>query len=174
MAGVGTFYKSFSLIVPSGTLAFFFSLSLLSSQSGMYLQASLLFPSIYNFSFRRSSGKSSDDASGRLPVISLVVLLVAVSAILIRGNPYGLLAGAPLNLHIFNNLNVSVLEVRPSLLSTGSIALSVMKSHIRLEVLGQSRFTEAWRLYRPAGIESTAFFGMRISAMALGSSRHFL
>lgn len=86
--------------------------------------------------------------------LSLLVCVVSVLFII---------AGPALGGWIQDHTRVSFIEVRPSVLATTNIARSVYAEHPLLGI-GANRFSDAWRLYKDVGINTTVFWNTDFNA----------
>ncbi len=81
-------------------------------------------------------------------IISLVVFVASVLFII---------GGAGLGGYIAEKTGITYLEVRPSFEATANIARNVYNDHAFLGI-GPNKFSDAWRLYKEPGINSTVFW----------------
>ncbi len=111
---------------------------------------------IYNFIFSRSK---LQDSTGRnnISIISIIVIVVAIVFIMMKGNIYNTLSSSPLKLSFFNALNISNTEVRPSWMSTLSIAKHAYAQNPILGI-GPNRFANIWQLWKPSDVNTTIFW----------------
>ena len=113
---------------------------------------------VYNFSLRRSKAERHDEAGNRkIPLISLVIVLISFIFIIIPGNIYGILSASPLDFHFLSALNVNTVEIRPSWASTVSVARHIPLKRI-LTGPGPGRFVNEWVIGKPLDINQTAFW----------------
>jgi tetratricopeptide (TPR) repeat protein len=136
-----------------------FMLSVISFSMVWYIMAlfALIF-FIYNFSFNKATKNATDGTTQRkLPLVSLVVLIVSIVFILAHGNVYQTLSSEPFNISFLNRFGVSNVEVRPSITSTFRIGLKSLKQY-PIVGIGPNRFINEWLLTKPAEINSTIFW----------------
>ncbi len=91
---------------------------------------------------------SQPSALRRIPVPSLIVLLISIAFIF---------GGTSIGNKISEKLNIGQLEVRPSWGTTLTIAKNVY-AHDPFFGSGPNRFTEKWLAYKPDGVNSSVFW----------------
>ncbi|MEK7596882.1 MAG: hypothetical protein AAB450_02080, partial [Patescibacteria group bacterium] len=101
---------------------------------------------VYELSF----GKKSVHLGSRLPYHTLIVLAVSVIFIFAGGK----IGGA-----ISNSLGISQMEVRPSWSATLDVSKAVLMKDPVFGA-GPNRFSSAWLLHKPAGINNTPFWNV--------------
>ena len=97
---------------------------------------------------------SKEESEHHFPTVPFIVLLIALFFSL--ANP---IAGGLLS----SKLGVSQTEVRPSVVSTGTVMWQTLVHHPFVGV-GPDRFTNAWLLYRPANVMQTQFWNTQFTA----------
>jgi tetratricopeptide (TPR) repeat protein len=112
---------------------------------------------IYNFSFNQSGQKAEMSLHRKLPLTSLVVLVIALVFILIKGNLYDIMANGPFNMGLVRKFDISNVEVRPSFVSTFEVGKDSIKLH-PIFGTGPNRFLNQWLLSKPTAINNTDFW----------------
>jgi len=105
---------------------------------------------LYKLSIRTGVSPQGTIGKAGIPVLPVLVIAAAVIFIVASGSLGGVLA---------DYFNTGQVEVRPSWEATWGVAASVLQESPALGI-GPNRFSEAWFLHKPEGVNTTAFWSV--------------